>query len=76
MASPLTVHINGQSRSFVNLSSPSALSSIVLALGLKGDQVAVELNGQIVPRGRWNQVQIAENDRLEIVHFVGGGKET
>ncbi len=75
MASPLTVHINGQSRSFVDLSSPSPLSSIVLALGLKGDQVAVELNGQIVPRGRWNQVQIAENDRLEIVHFVGGGKE-
>lgn len=74
MASPLTIQINGQPRTFADLSSPSVLASIVLALSLKGDRVAVELNGQIIPRGSWNQVQIAEGDRLEIVHFVGGGR--
>ncbi|MFP5232652.1 MAG: sulfur carrier protein ThiS [Acidobacteriota bacterium] len=74
MASPLTIQLNGQPRTFTDLSSPSALSSIVQALDLKGDRIAVELNGQILPRGSWNQVRITENDRLEIVHFVGGGR--
>ena len=40
---------------------------------LPGDRVAVELNRDIVPRDLWASTQLAENDRLEIVHFVGGG---
>jgi thiamine biosynthesis protein ThiS len=35
--------------------------------------VAVELNLDIVPRDRWIETQLADGDRLEIVHFVGGG---
>jgi thiamine biosynthesis protein ThiS len=35
--------------------------------------VAVELNLDIVPRGQWVETQLADGDRLEIVHFVGGG---
>jgi thiamine biosynthesis protein ThiS len=42
-------------------------------LGMKVDRVAVELNRDIVPRDRWAETVLHEGDRLEIVHFVGGG---
>ena len=42
-------------------------------LGLKSDRIAVELNGEIVPRSTWNETGISTGDRIEIVHFVGGG---
>jgi thiamine biosynthesis protein ThiS len=49
------------------------LAGLVQLLGRKTDRVAVELNRDIVPRDRWDQTQLADGDRLEIVHFVGGG---
>ena len=42
---------------------------------MKQDRVAVELNRDIVPRDKWNTTELNEGDRLEIVHFVGGGTE-
>jgi sulfur carrier protein len=42
-------------------------------LGMKGDRVAVELNREIVPRAEWSKAALREGDKLEIVHFVGGG---
>jgi thiamine biosynthesis protein ThiS len=62
--------INGEDRS---LEAPLSLSGLVLQLGMKTDRVAVELNREIVPRDRWPETQLVEGDRLEIVHFVGGG---
>jgi len=62
--------INGEDRIF---SSISSLSDLVTQLGLKADRVAVELNRELVPRDRWPQTQLADGDKLEIVHFVGGG---
>ena len=41
---------------------------------MKQDRVAVELNRNIVPREQWAETQLSEGDRLEIVHFVGGGR--
>ncbi len=52
---------------------PITLSTLIEHLGMKPDRVAVELNLDIVPRQRWNETQLADGDRLEIVHFVGGG---
>ena len=49
------------------------LQALIDAMQLKGDRVAVELNGEIVPRARWAETPIKDRDRLEIVHFVGGG---
>jgi thiamine biosynthesis protein ThiS len=40
---------------------------------MKPDRVAVERNRSIVPKSEWPTTQLAEGDRLEIVHFVGGG---
>ena len=51
------------------------LTALVATLGMKPDRVAVELNRNIVPRDRWAETHIKEGDRLEIVHFVGGGAE-
>ncbi len=62
--------INGEERSFGELSS---LAALVEQLGMKGDRVAVELNRDIVPRAHWSDTPLQEGDRLEIVHFVGGG---
>jgi thiamine biosynthesis protein ThiS len=66
----MTLHINGETRDFP---SPLSLSSLIEQLGMKQDRVAVELNYDIVPRERWAATSLADGDRLEIVHFVGGG---
>lgn len=70
----MKLQINGEERSF---DSPAAftLAALVEILGMKADRVAVELNRDIVPRDRWAQTRLSEGDRLEVVHFVGGGSE-
>lgn len=69
----MKLQINGENRSFDGAPSPFTLSALVDMLGMKSDRVAVELNREIVPRDKWIETQLAEGDRLEIVHFVGGG---
>ena len=68
-----TIAINGQNRSFDNLTSPVSLAQVIAAMELKGDRIAVEHNGQIVQRARWSETPVSSGDRLEVVHFVGGG---
>ena len=69
---PLTITLNGQPRTFADLQDP-VLDQLIYQLALKGDRVAVERNGQIIPRAEWSQTSIQDGDRLEVVHFVGGG---
>ena len=66
----MILHINGEPRDF---DAPLTLTALIEKLGMKSDRVAIELNRDIVPRDRWPQTQLADSDRLEIVHFVGGG---
>lgn len=66
----MTLHINGEPRDF---SSPLSLAALIEQLGMKQDRVAVELNREIVPRDQWGATNLSDGDRLEIVHFVGGG---
>ena len=68
-----TLAINGQNRSFDNLTPPVTLAQVVAAMDLKGDRIAVEHNGQIVQRAHWAETAVSSGDRLEVVHFVGGG---
>jgi thiamine biosynthesis protein ThiS len=65
--------LNGQPRDFPKLPPAPTLQDLIADLALKGDRVAVEHNGNIVPRADWVTTALAEGDRLEIVHFVGGG---
>jgi sulfur carrier protein len=66
----MKLQINGEDREFI---APLTLAGLVEQLGMKQDRVAVELNHDIVPRGKWPETNLSEGDRLEIVHFVGGG---
>jgi sulfur carrier protein len=69
----LTLIVNGQTRDFETLPQPASLEELIGELGLKGDRVAVEHNGEIVPRSGWAATLLNGGDRLEVVHFVGGG---
>ncbi len=73
MPKVLTIQLNGQPRTLADLTSPADLASIIAALNLKADRIAVEHNGEIVSRAAWAQTSVVTGDRLEIVHFVGGG---
>jgi thiamine biosynthesis protein ThiS len=66
----MKLQINGEEREFQGIST---LAALVETLGMKADRVAVELNREIVPRDRWGSAPLNDGDRLEIVHFVGGG---
>ncbi len=70
---PLTVILNGRERSFEALAAEATIADLAAELGLKADRVAFEHNGVIVARSRWKDVAIADGDRIEMVHFVGGG---
>jgi thiamine biosynthesis protein ThiS len=65
----MNLTINGETQS----SSAETLGALVEQLGMKPDRVAIELNREIVPRDQWPQAPLHDGDRLEIVHFVGGG---
>jgi len=65
--------INGQQREFAELSETSTVSDLLAALQLKGDRVALERNGEIVSRAAWDETLLSDGDKIEIVHFVGGG---
>ena len=50
-----------------------ALSELLSFLGLPDERLAVEVNRDVVPRARWQETNVSEKDRIEIIHFVGGG---
>ncbi|CAH0497984.1 Thiazole synthase [Novosphingobium sp. CECT 9465] len=66
----LSLTVNGEPRR----AAPGSIADLVRSLELDPTKVAVERNGEIVPRSTLANVQIAEGDVLEIVHFVGGGQ--
>ncbi len=62
--------INGQSRSFP---APLNVAGLIEKLDLKGKRVALERNGEIVPRSQFGAMELSDGDALEIVVAVGGG---
>jgi sulfur carrier protein len=75
MSESLTITLNGVERVFENLGESPDMTQLVSALGFRADRVAIERNGEIVPRATWGSTPVAEGDRLELVHFVGGGRK-
>lgn len=65
--------LNGQTREVRLDSEAATLESVIAALEIKADRIAVERNGEIVRRADWAATPVRSGDRLEIVHFVGGG---
>jgi thiamine biosynthesis protein ThiS len=66
----MNLTVNGEDRSFGALGS---LLDLVTELGLDARKVAVEHNLEIVPRSAYGRTALADGDRIEIVHFIGGG---
>ena len=66
----MTLTINGEAR---RLEGPTSLAALVTALGLDPRKVAVERNLEIVPRSAYLDTVLCDGDRIEIVHFIGGG---
>ncbi len=66
----MTLTINGEERGFTGLAH---VAQLVSALGLDPKKVAVERNLEIVPRSAYAATGLCDGDRIEIVHFIGGG---
>jgi thiamine biosynthesis protein ThiS len=66
----MLLHLNGETREFPD---GLTLATLIAHLGMKLDRVAVELNLEIVPRTNWDKTALKDGDKLEVVHFVGGG---
>lgn len=66
----ITVRVNGEDRP---LPAGSTLTDLLHQLGLAGRRIAVERNGDIVPRSQHGDTPLSDRDRIEIVHAIGGG---
>ena len=62
--------VNGEPH---DLPAPVTVSELLARLGIGAGRVAVEVNEEVVPRGTYDARRLAGGDRVEIVHFVGGG---
>ena len=65
-----TIQLNGEPR---DLEAPCTLEALLEQLDMGASRVAVAINRDIVPRGRYGQVELADGDRVEILEAVGGG---
>ncbi len=70
MSSVLRLTVNGDP---LELQGPLTVRALVEHLGLGSGPVAVERNGDVVPRKEHASTEVADGDQLEVVHFVGGG---
>ena len=66
----MRVELNGEPK---ELAEGTTLLSLIEQLLLAPERVAVELNRDVVRRTDWPSVKLSDGDRVEIVHFVGGG---
>jgi thiamine biosynthesis protein ThiS len=66
----MNLTINGEARM---LDGAPNVAALVATLGLDGRKVAVERNLEIVPRSAYERTALEDGDRIEIVHFIGGG---
>ena len=66
----ITVSINGEAR---QIPANATVAVLIEEMGLTGKRIALERNGEIVPRDRWGESAVAAADQFEIVRFVQGG---
>ena len=66
----MIVNVNGEQR---DVASDITVAQLLENLGIGAGRVAVELNMQVIARGEYTDTHLKAGDRVEIVHFVGGG---
>lgn len=67
----MEIQINGDC--YDNLPDGMSLSALLLHLQLPREKIAIERNLEIVPKSSYDQQVLADGDKLEIIHFIGGG---
>jgi thiamine biosynthesis protein ThiS len=67
----LTVIVNGNQ---IVIPEGSGIGELIKSLAMNPERVAVEVNKRIIRRANWDSTTISEGDKVEIVHFVGGGE--
>lgn len=70
MSGQIAISVNGETR---NVPQGATVALLLTTIGLDIRKVAVERNEEIVPRSTYATLALAEGDKLEIVHFIGGG---
>ena len=70
MSGQIAISVNGETR---NVPQGATVALLLTTIGLDTRKVAVERNEEIVPRSTYASVALHEGDKLEIVHFIGGG---
>lgn len=66
----MIIQLNGQLK---ELNDVINVSQLLVSLGLQGKRIAVEVNGELVPRSEHGNRKLSANDKVEIVHAIGGG---
>ncbi len=66
----LQIQVNGEKQ---EVRDGLPLSELVIHLKLRAEQIAIELNQEVLRRAAWAATTLQPGDRVEIVHFVGGG---
>lgn len=66
----IQIQVNGEPQ---QVAANATVVALVAHLELAQERLAIELNLDILPRARWQETVLREGDKLEIVHFVGGG---
>lgn len=66
----MIVLVNGESR---EIGEEASLEELLARLAIPRDRVAIELNQKVIRRAEWSASTLHEGDKIEIVHFVGGG---
>lgn len=70
MSDTIEITVNGEAK---RVPAGSTVEQLIEQLDLPRQRVAIELNQQVVRRAEWGTAVVSEGDRLEVVHFVGGG---
>lgn len=66
----IKITINDEKKSYPK---PLSVAELLIELGLVGGRIAVEKNKEIIPRSTFDTEMVNADDRLEIIHFIGGG---
>lgn len=70
MSTTIRITLNGAPR---ELDAPVTFEQLLAGLAIAGRRLAIERNGEIVPRSRFAEARLADGDRIEVVIAVGGG---
>ena len=68
----MNIILNGEPK---EVTESIALDRLIIELGLKSERLAIEVNRRIIRRADWPSTTLSEGDKVEIVHFVGGGAQ-